>query len=288
MLVLALGLAALLIWAAFFFFTYRRFGGGDAKGRENDLQFKLDAAPWSDHHVESLLARDPDSHVLLRQYVANARERQDWPEALRRADIFVARLPRSPGAVLARMDVLRRSGREDDAAAELAKAVRRMPRDPDILLTWAHEAARRKDWAEASRRFEHLRQRAPERFEGYHESAAGALINASRPDEAEAVIAEGLRRLPENWQMWHAAARIAERLGKRDEAIRRWEAMRERFPMQPLGFLDGAEALARSGRGEDAATLILQAHDFFPGNKDIAAAAVRLAPPAAPEPTLPA
>lgn len=275
---LAIVLAALLIWGAFFFFSYRRLDSAGLQERDNNLQFKLDAAPWSDHHVESLLARDPDSRVLLRQYVANARERQDWPEALRRADIFIARRPRLPGPRLTRIDILRSAGREEEADAELDKALRRMPRDPDLLLAWARVAMQHKDWPEASRRFARLRQRAPDRFEGYHEAAAEALIHAGRPDEAEAVIAEGLRRLPENWMMWHAAARIAGRLDNPDEAVRRWEAMRERFPMAPAGFLGGAEALAQVGRGEEAAALILQARDFFPGNKEIAAAAARLAP----------
>jgi hypothetical protein len=63
--------------------------------------------------------------------------------------------------------------------------------------------------------------------------------------------------------------------------------LRERFPGEPAGFLNGAEALERPSRGEDAAALIRQACDFFPGNKAIADAAARLAPPEAPEPTPP-
>ncbi|MDR3472197.1 MAG: tetratricopeptide repeat protein [Devosia sp.] len=285
-LLLAIGLVALLIWGAFFFFSYRRLDSAGAHDRENSLRFKLEAAPWSDRHVESLLAHDPDSRILLRQYVANARERQDWPEALRRADIFIARQPRWPEPRLTRIHVLQRAGRMEEAEADLAKALRRMPREPEILLAWAREAMRRQDWPEASRRFERVRQLAPGHYEGYHENAASALINIGRPDEAEVVIAEGLRRLPENWLMWHVAARIAGRLGKHDEAVRRWEAMRERFPTEPAGFLGGAEALAQVGRGEEAAALILQARDFFPGNKDIAGAAARLAPEPSEPPAL--
>ena len=117
---------------------------------------------------------------------------------------------------------------------------------------------------------------------------ANALIEDGRPDAAEAVIAEGLQHLPETWQMWQAAARIAEHLGDREEAIRRWQAMRAQFPSEPAGHLRLAEALAQAGRGAAAAEVIRQARDFFPGDKAIVEAAARLAPPEAPVPAPPA
>jgi predicted Zn-dependent protease len=134
------------------------------------------------------------------------------------------------------------------------------------------------------RRFERLRRVAPERIDVY-EVPAIALIEDSRPDEAEVLIAEGMRRRSEDGMMWRAAARIADRLGDHDEAIRRWEALRSRFPADQAGFLQGAEALARANRGKEAAALIRQARDFFPGNKEIAEAATRLIPPGIEEPT---
>jgi len=282
-LILAIAVVALLIWAVFFVFSYRRIKLTGTLDRENDLDFELKAAPWSDRHVESLLARNPDSPVLLSQYVANAVERQDWPEAQRRADIFATRAPRSPRAVLSHIEVLRYAGRGDEVAAVLHRAVRRMPREFDILMAWAQEASRGQDWAEAARRFEGVRRRAPERSEGYHE-AANMLLNFGRFDEAEAVIAEGMGRLPEAWAIWQASGRAAERQGDYDEAVRRWEAMRVRFPGQPGGFLGGAETLALAGRREEAVALIRQARDFFPANKEIAEALARLAPPEAESP----
>jgi Flp pilus assembly protein TadD len=283
MLLLAVGLVALLIWAAYIFFGSRVISRRANTSHEVALRFALEAAPWSDHHVESLLIRNPSNPTLLRQYVVNAVEREDWPEALRRADIFVARAPRSPQAWVSRADVLRRAGRAEEAVALLCKAVRRMPRDPDILAAWAYEAMRRKDWAEAARRFERMRQCGPEHIHGY-EAGANALLEDGRGDEAERVIAEGLRRVPKTgiWMMLRAAARVADRLGNHDEAIRRWEVLRDQFPGEPSGFLGGAEALAQAGRGEDAAALIRLARDFFPGNKPIAEAAARLAPPETP------
>jgi predicted Zn-dependent protease len=78
--------------------------------------------------------------------------------------------------------------------------------------------------------------------------------------------------------MRQAAARLAERLGNRDEAIRHWQALHSQFPGEAAGFLRLAEALAQAGRAEEAAALIREGRDFFPGNADITAAAARLAP----------
>ena len=133
----------------------------------------------------------------------------------------------------------------------------------------------------SARRFGRLRRRFPAREEGYREGA-NALAKDGRLDEAEAVIAEGMQRTG-NWLMWYTAAELAERADDREEAVRRWDAMRVRFPSVASGFLRGAEALARAGHGEAAAALIRQARDFFPGNKEIAAAA-DLAAPAAESP----
>jgi predicted Zn-dependent protease len=216
--------------------------------------------------------------VLLRHYVWLAVERSDWPEALRRAETFVARLPRSPQAWLSRIDALRRAGQEEESLTLLRKMVRRHSRNAEVLLAWAHEALRRRDWAEAARRFSRLRRRFPAREEGYRE-AANALFEDGRLDEAEALVAEGMQRTG-NPLMWYTAAELAERADDREEAVRRWEAMRIRFPSVASGFLRGAEALARAGRGEAAAALISQARDFFPGNQEVATAAARLVPSA--------
>lgn len=283
--VLALAIAAALIWAAFLYFSFRRITDGAEKGRESEIAFELEAAPWSDSHVESLLARNPNSPTLLRQYVTNAVERNDLEEASRRAGIFARRAPRSPDAWLARITVLRRMGREADAVALLREAVRRLPRNPPILILWANEAVRRKEWAEAARRFDRLRRRFPNDVH-YRESMANALIADGRIDAAEAVIDEGMQLLPETRAMMEAAARVAERSGNREEGIRRWQALHRQFPDQPFSFVQLAEALARAGRGEEAAVLIRQAAEYFPGQKEVAESAARLAPPeeAAPPP----
>jgi predicted Zn-dependent protease len=224
-----------------------------------------------------LLAPYPRSPTLLTQYCAIAARRQDWAEALRRAEIFVVRAPGAPWGWLFRVSALRQLGRPDEALDLLRQAVRRLPRDPEILIVWARQALEEKDRGEALRRFEKVRRVAPLRAEGYQE-AVDVLAEDGRAEAAEALIAEGLRRLSGNWVMWQAAARLAERLARQEEAIARWEALRAAFPGEPAGYLHGSEALARAGRNEKAIAPIREAHDYFPGNKDISEAAARSIP----------
>jgi predicted Zn-dependent protease len=263
--------------------SYRRVARTAEEGREQDLYFEMQAAPWSDQHLELLLQADPRSVTLLRQYVYNAAEHKNWPEAQRRADMFAARAPRSPSSWLCRIEALYWSGRGEESVALLRKAVRRMPREHVILLEWAREAVRRKDWTEALRRYDRVRRHAPESIEGYTE-AANVLMEADRRVAADERLAEGMQRLPEAWIIWEFSARLVERAGDLDEAIHRWEQLRTQFPSHSTGFLGGAEALARAGRDEEAAALIRQARDYFPADKRIAEAVTRLAPMVEPTP----
>jgi tetratricopeptide (TPR) repeat protein len=282
-LLLLVALAGTLVWVALIVFALQWMSRRGYQRRERDLNFAMMAAPWSDSHVESLVARAPTSETLLGQYVRNAAERKDWPEALRRADLFIARLPRSPAAWLARATALQGAGREEEATAALDKAVRLGPKDPATLLAWSRDAIKRKEWSEALRRFDRMRRYAPDWQNPYTEGV-DALMELGRREEAEALLADGMQKQPQTWAMWSAAARIADRAGDLDEAIRRWEDLRARFPSVSAGYLGGAEALERAGRVEAAAALIRQARDFFPGDKDIVKAAARLAPATEPKP----
>lgn len=281
---LTVALAAVLIWGGFFFFASRQIRRRVRQGTESTLHFEMQSAPWSDRHIETLLSRNPSSAVLLRQYVTNALDRHEWQEALRRADMFTSRLPRLPGAWLSRIDALRCAGRAEDSVALLERTVLRLPPDPDVLLVWAREAALRRDWDEAARRHARFRRRYPARVEGYRE-AADALAEHGRTGEAEQLIAEGLRRMPEASALWHGHARIAERAGDMEEALRRWEAVRVHFPGEPAGFLRSAEAMVKAGHAADAETLIRQARDFFPESQPVRDALKRLVPAADPPPS---
>ena len=286
MIALTFALAAVLIWGGFIYFTLRWLRLGALQGREGEIYFEMQSAAWSDRHIETLLARYPDSPTLLAQHAGNAAERKDWPEALRRSEVAIARAAWSPHAWLTRVNVLRRAGHAEEAAVLLRKAARKFPRDTEVLAIWANEAVGRKDWAEAARRFERLCRLEPDRARGY-EWAANAYAEAGRPDAAEAVLDAGMQLLPEVQTLWQEAAKLAERCGAHDEAVRRWQALCRQFPDEPAGYASLAEALARAGRSDEAVALIRQSCDLFPDDAAIARVAAQLAPPEAAPPASP-
>ncbi|MDR3438721.1 tetratricopeptide repeat protein [Telmatospirillum sp.] len=239
------------------------------------MKFKVSVAAWSDRYVESLLEQHPASLVLNRQYITNAADRQDWPEMLRRAEQFRARRPHSAAAQIACVIALRHSGREAEATKLLRRLVWRLPRSIEVQLEWARDAGRRQDWAEATHRFAKLRRRFPQAAEGYIEGSR-ALLRTGHDGAAETLLEHSKGCFPKVHYIWQEAAQLVESQGDGEKALARWAEMRERFPNTPEGYIGGATWLMRLGRREEAAELIAQARDFFPGNATILAAVATL------------
>ena len=270
----ALGILAAVIWITTIYIFMRWINARSRQALEKDLAFKLLAAPWSDKHVESLLRQAPRSPTLLRQYVTNAVQRPDLSEALRRAELFGERVPGEPWSWITRINVLRALRRPAEADELLRAAHRRFRSDPDIALTWARDATRQGNPEEAVRRFTQVQTKFPAKLEGYLDGA-GVLTKLGRFAEADRVLQVGISHCPKAWQLWSRAAAQAEQRGDLDDAIRRWEELRDRFPEQAAGFVGGSEALSRAGRAAEACDLLQQAVDFFPGNKDVRQAVTR-------------
>jgi predicted Zn-dependent protease len=268
---LLIGGGTALIWVALVYATIRRLRDTTATEREHALWGHLQSAAWSDQFVESLLESNPGSPVVLRQYVANARDRQDWPEALRRAELFVQRAPSLPEARLTYIEALAAAGRRDEAEALLDRLHRRHPFNAEVTLRWARAPAARSDWDEVVRRLATLRRRAPGRLEGYAEGA-DALVRLGRSAEAEAVLDKGMRKFPESNRMWQSVATFAETFHDPETVAAHWAAYREHFPNEVHGFTRGAAALVKDGRLDEADRLLAAANGFFPGNGDIAQA----------------
>jgi predicted Zn-dependent protease len=263
--------AAGLIWVALVYTVVRRLHLASVFEREQSLQHQLQTASWSDKFVEALLERNPSSVVLLTQYVAIARGRQEWPEALRRAELFTKRAPKSTTAWMTLADALWTADRRDDSDALVRRLHRRRPFNVEVTLRWARLPRARSDWKEAARRFAAFRRRAPRREEGYTEGT-DILLRLGRPADAASVLRKGLRKCPGSVQVWLSAASFEERDSDPEAAVQAWAAFRERFPHAEAGFVRGAAALAKAGRADESDQLLVAASGFFPGNAEIAGA----------------
>ena len=148
----------------------------------------------ADEMLAQVMARLPEREELMTAHAWVAHDRQDWAVALRRweAVISLGKQPRQARHLAAvALDAL---GRYGEAAQVLAPALRMFPDDQELAVLNAWLATRRRDTEEARRLWRDVRARFPELPDGYRGEAA-ALVDVGRLDEADAVLAEGLKSL---------------------------------------------------------------------------------------------
>ena len=117
--------------------------------------------------------------------------------------------------------VLRRVSAFAEAEAMGQAALPRFPDSSWLAVVHAWSAIERHDHAEATLRWAAIRNRFPGQAEGYS-IGCFALLRLGRADEAEAIVAQGIARFPDDhFMMWqHAEAATAR--DDVEEAGRRW------------------------------------------------------------------
>lgn len=111
-------------------------------------------------------------------------------------------------------------------------------------------------WNELWTRYPEYAATAPDTIE--------VLLGLRLFDEAETLMRQGQQRFPREGRYAEGYAATAERRRDWDEAIRRWAAVRKKFPGRPAGYMSGAACLREVGRLDDADALIAQAMPKFP------------------------
>jgi len=203
--------------------------------------------------------RFPKQPHYLEGYALSAECRRDFAEAVQRWAVVRKKFPYRKFGYINAVGCLRQLGRLDDAEPLLAQAMRLMPDDMTILLEWGRVAEARGDWKEAYRRWDSLRNRHPA---GYH-GAALALHKLGRTAEAEALLAEGRFCHPIYAGLAIMQAQIAEETGDKAEALKRWATVRQRFPLDRAGYVDGLRVLREQQEWAEAEAVARAAIDRF-------------------------
>jgi tetratricopeptide (TPR) repeat protein len=137
----------------------------------------------------------------------------------------------------------------------------RFPREIGGFLGYARIAVHQKDWAEAVRRWQLIRD------EFNHELSyigmAQAMTGLGRFDEAEAVLSQARARFPTSGEIYAEMARTAQASGDVAEALVRWTRLVERFPLFMYGYFQAAEAMEALGERATANTILIEAIDRF-------------------------
>ena len=153
-------------------------------------------------------------------------------------------------------------GQLDAAEALIEKAVKRFPGVIHTWIQWASTAGHRHDWSEALRRWEATGEKF--RHNEIDLGIAKALEGLGRFEEAETRLRELLLRGRMDTGIAISLARLANLRGDKEEAVRRWEDARRRFPLLPAGYREGIRLLLEMDRPADAETILLAAIDRFP------------------------
>ena len=136
----------------------------------------------------------PGGHVHRAEV---AMRRKDWALATERWDAYRRAFPDHSVGYVRGAAALLGAGRVDEAEALAGEATERFPDRPGGHVHRAEVAMRRKDWALATERWDAYRGAFPDHSVGYVRGAE-ALLNAGRPDEAEAVAVEAVERFPDH------------------------------------------------------------------------------------------
>jgi tetratricopeptide (TPR) repeat protein len=158
--------------------------------------------------------------------------------------------------------------RFDEADALLRDAIASFPDEQAPLIEYAVVANAKRNWPEAAQRWATVRERFPDVVLGYLRGAS-ALAEVWRFDEAEQLLVKGMERFPLESALLSEYASIALRQRREDEAARRYQRLRERFPKIGAGYTGGALCLRNQFRLREAEELLEKARDLVPNDPRI-------------------
>ena len=205
--------------------------------------------------------RFPHQPHDLEGYATAAMRRGDREEAVRRWALVRKKFRNSKKGYVDCADCLCVLGRLDEADALTKRAMQLYPDDLPALIMHCRISDARQDWEESYRRWDAVRPRHSAGLIG----VARALYKLGRAAEAEAVLADGRYRFPLEPGIAILRASAAQEAGDHAEAMKRWAEVRQRFPFDRAGYVDGSRYLCQQKEWSEADAVGLAAIARFPG-----------------------
>lgn len=232
----------------------------------------------ADRILAEAVERFPRHSQLLTEYAKLAQEQEQWEQAARRWEKLRAAFPEEPEGYLGGAAALSALQRDEDADRLVADAAGRFPITADRLAEHAWAPYHRHQWEQAGRRFAGIRERFPDEPVGYH-GGAETLLRQNRFVDAEELLAEGMRRMPQDPKLAHSHAVIPSYPGRRqwDAALERIDAVCKRFPDFAPGHVTAVRMLRECRRFEDAEAAARRAFECCAGSAEFGVEYARLA-----------
>lgn len=214
----------------------------------------------------------------LKGTLEEARAAVDRGERERAGSLWQKMLAECPAIVAASSEAARLPidlGELDAADTLIQAALQEFPKRTFLWEAAAVLVSRRGDHAEAMRRYDAMRRRAPNSPSAYIGLADSAMA-LGRDKEAEAVLAKGMRGTGRSIHIQARRARLAEERQDWAVAEQRWRVMWKEFEHPPAAIAAAECCIRRADH--DAADLILsQAVEAAPGSPDVWRAYARAA-----------
>src|SRR5258707_13783562 len=191
--------------------------------------------------------------------------RRDWATALGMWEAVAQQYPESPEGFVGKGNAFIELGRLTEAEQLLTQAMGRFPDNLWSAVAYAQFQERVRNWREALRRWEVVRDKFPDAAVG-HPGVAAVLRELGEIEEAEAAFAAAVKQFPTDVWAAHNHAEIAGRRDDWPEALHRWESVMRRFPEHAGGYVGASAALRRLDRLAEADRLIAEATKKFPSD----------------------
>ncbi len=206
--------------------------------------------------------RHPNDPYFAKGLAEVAQARREIPTAIQRWAFLRKRFPGVVEGYTLGADALLENGQFSEAEALALDAIKRFPENIGGHLTYARLASRTKNWQEALRRWQPVRDDF--KFVGGYTDAAEALCHLGRYEEAEELLRGGRIRFGDAPALHCQLARVAEAKGDMPEAAKRWQDVLYRFPLDMNVHVGVSEAFERLGQPAEAKAALHAAIDRFP------------------------
>lgn len=227
-----------------------------------DFLLRLQAYDEADALVAKARKQYPHRAHSLEGLAKVALKRGYHEEAVRRCETLRSKHPASLSGYWIAAASLSELGRAAEAEAILARGMRIAPQDVGLRLEFARLAERRKDWTVALGRWIEVHEVC--RHIAGVVGSAKALKELGRHDEADGLLSDAMYKAGNDPTVWLEHARIPEHKQDWEEAARRWEKLRSRFPMLPLVYIHSVRSLLELGHQADAEKVLREGISRLP------------------------
>ena len=173
--------------------------------------------------------RFPEQATVQHDLARIAEARGDWAAAEQRWRRFLVIDAKPWWAYAGLARVLTNQRRIEDAEAVLRAGQALLPHEAPLFLEYARLAEDKKNWVEALRRLNTLRQQLPDEWQGYVRSAS-VLCELGRYEDAETIIRAAREKFPDQLEVIRGRAHVAYRRGAWSEAYARFAEVQKRDP----------------------------------------------------------